>query len=60
MVFHPPQDRKFENAKNLKTKKPQSKKFEDANLKPAGLLAQEGPGHMSNLPWGGILYRPWA
>lgn len=39
----------------IKKKKTNSTKFEDANLKAAGLLAQEGPGHMSKLPWGEIL-----
>lgn len=35
----------------------QDGKFEEANLKPAGLLAQAGPGLMSSFPWGGVLCR---
>ena len=30
----------------------QDRRIEDVYLKPAGLLAQEGPGLMSSLPWG--------
>lgn len=38
----------------------QDGRFEDVNLKPAGLLAQKGPRLMSSLPWGGVLCRDWT
>lgn len=38
----------------------QDGRFEDVQIKPAELLAQEGPGLISSLPWGGFFCRDWA